>query len=326
MDVLIVGGSKFVGRSIVERALARGHRVTTFNRGMSNPGLFEGVEEVRGDRNAELSALAGRSFDATIDCCAYFPRQVRSLLDALGSGVGHYALVSSVSVYPDDVPEGVTEDLPLAALRDDAGIDAVTDENYGPLKVGCEEVAAEALGDRCVSLRLGLVVGPWDHTGRFTTWPARLARGGEVLAPGEPSRPAQVIDARDMAAFAVHAVEARLSGPYNVVAPPRPFAAFLDEVGAGVGFSGSLTWADDAFLLERGIEPFTVLPLWLPIGQHGILAASDARARADGLETRALGDTARDTLAWLQAYPGVGDPIGIDAATEAGLLAAWHAR
>ena len=254
-----------MGRHIVEALLHAGHAVTLLNRGTSNPGLFEDVPRIVADRDGDLSALAGTRWDAVVDVAAYFPRQVRALLGVLGDGLGRYVYVSTVSVYGNpSPPEGGTEDAEVEAILDDAEHAAVTGENYGPLKAGCERVAAELVGDadRLAVLRLGLVVGPWDHTGRFSYWPARLADGGEVLAPGDGTTPAQVIDARDIAAFTATVLAEGVHGTFNVVAPAQPWSAWLDAIAAGVGPDGAeLTWVDEAFLLAQGVEPWVDLPL-----------------------------------------------------------------
>jgi len=198
MRLLVLGGTKFLGRGVVDAALAAGHDVTLFNRGETNPGLYPDVESLRGDRHGDLSSLGGREWDAVIDPSGYIPRVVRASAELLRGAVGHYVFVSSISVYAFPFPAGIDESAPLNPVVEDA--DEVTGENYGGLKVGCENVVREVFGAAFANVRAGLIVGPHDPTGRFTYWPVRVARGGEVLAPGDPDRAIQVVDVRDLGA------------------------------------------------------------------------------------------------------------------------------
>ena len=222
MRILLIGGTRFIGRHVVESALAAGHDVTIFHRGKTGDDLFPDVEHRIGDRNSDLSALADGSWDATVDTCAYVPRQVQELADVLGDRAGHYQLVSSVSAYASPAPRGYREDAPLAEL-DDPTVEEVTDETYGGLKVLCERVAVERFGPRTVIVRPTYVVGPDDYTWRFPWWVARIARGGEVLAPGPADAPSQVIDVRDMAAWMVGLLERGESGAFHAVGPSSTF-------------------------------------------------------------------------------------------------------
>ncbi len=208
MKLLVLGGTVFLGRHLVEAATARGHSVTLFNRGQHNPELYPEVEKLRGDRDSDLSALQGRRWDAVIDTCGYLPRAVRASAELLADAVDHYTFISSISVYADFHTPAMDESAPVGTLADET-VEEVTGETYGPLKALCEQAAERALPGRVLNIRPGLIVGPHDPTDRFTYWPVRVARGGEVLAPGRPHVPVQVIDGRDLAEWTVRMVEAR---------------------------------------------------------------------------------------------------------------------
>ena len=296
MRLLILGGTVFLGRHVIDAALARGHAVTMLNRGRHGRGLFPEVERLVGDRDGDMSALRGRAFDAVIDCTAFNPAQVERSLAALDTGAPHVVLVSSISAYGVFPPHRVfDESAPLASGN----------EGYGPLKARAEEALSRALPDRHAIVRPGLIVGPHDPTGRFTYWPTRVARGGEILAPGRPERPVQVIDVRDLAAFCLALAESRVTGSFNAVGPRMPMQALLDAcVRAAPEAGARFTWLPDDLLLVLGMAPWTQLPLWLPENDavHGGMLLGDAtRAAAVGLSCRAIEDTAADTLAWARA-------------------------
>ncbi len=327
MRLLILGGTLFVGRHLVDAALAAGHKTTTFTR-RSKP-HDPRVEALHGDRDGGLTALAGREWDAVIDTSGYVPRVVGASVDVLASRAGHYTFVSSINAYAD-LRGTVSEDSPSAELEDPSSEDLQA--QYGPLKVACERRVTAAFGSRALIVRPGLIVGPHDPTGRFTYWVERLARGGEALAPGDPGRRVQLVDARDLATWHIELAERRASGLYNATGPvPRPTMA---EVLAAIDPAAQLTWVDDAFLLEHGVGQWQELPLWLvdPDSQ-GMLDADVSKAVAAGLRFRPLAETARDTLAWART---AGPPppksgvrlgaVGMAPEREAELLAAWHAR
>ncbi|TXD94241.1 NAD-dependent epimerase/dehydratase family protein [Mitsuaria sp. TWR114] len=296
MRLLILGGTVFLGRHVIDAALARGHAVTMLNRGRHGRGLFPEVERLVGDRDGDMSALRGRAFDAVIDCTAFNPAQVERGLAALDTGAPHVVLVSSISAYGVFPPHRVfDESAPLAPGH----------EGYGPLKARAEEALTHALPGRHAIVRPGLIVGPHDPTGRFTYWPTRVARGGEILAPGRPERPVQVIDVRDLAAFCLTLAESRVTGSFNAVGPRMPMHALLDAcVQAAPEAGARFTWLPDDLLLVLGMAPWTQLPLWLPENDptHGGMLLGDAtRAAAAGLTCRAIEDTAADTLGWALA-------------------------
>lgn len=329
MDLLILGGTGFTGPFQVAYALARGHRVTVFNRGRTNPGILpDAVEQLTGDRNGDLESLKGRRWDAVIDVPATLPRWVRASAQLLKDSAGLYAFVSSISVYRDVSVPGVDEDAPLHALEDP---DTEDYQYYGGMKAASEAEAERAFPGRALLVRPGLIVGPGDPTDRFTYWPARIHRGGEVLAPGTPDDPAQVIDARDLAEFIVRLVERRATGAYNATGPTTPFGGMLTGIREAIGADASFTWADADFLAANEVQPWSHMPVWVPpTGEYeGFARVSIDKAVAAGLSFRPFADTARATLGWHLSRPAERRGqlrAGITAEREAELLAAWHAR
>jgi 2'-hydroxyisoflavone reductase len=327
MRILMIGGTRFVGRHIVDAALAAGHEVTVFHRGQTGPDLFPQTDRRIGDRNGDLAELAEGGWDATVDTCAYVPRHVTSLADALGDRAGRYLLISSVSAYATPEAPGYDESATLLEL-DDPTVEEVTGETYGGLKVLCERAAVDRFGPGTVIVRPTYVVGPDDYTWRFPWWVQRLARGGEVLAPGPADAPAQVIDARDMAVWIVGLIERAESGAYHAVSPPPPFsfADQLQAIRAAVAPEGTtLTWVDADFLVKEGLDEGT-LPLWSGADPSALIMAADpGAALATGLQPRPLGETITDTLGWLREQEQPDHP-GLDADREADLLHRWHSR
>jgi 2'-hydroxyisoflavone reductase len=325
--ILVVGGTRFIGRHVVAAALAAGHDVTVFHRGQTGPELFPGVEHRLGDRDTDLSALGHDSWDATVDTCAYVPRQVQSLADVLGGRAGHYLLVSSVSAYAPPQRRGYTEQSPLAQL-DDPTVEDVTEQTYGGLKALCERAATERFGPGTLVVRPTYVVGPDDYTWRFPWWVARLAAGGEVLAPGPVDAPAQVIDVRDLAGWMVGLLEARTSGPFHAAGPSATFTwgEQLETAARAVAPAGTrLAWVDDDFLLAAGVDGQS-LPLWSGGDPDVLMLSADpAAALATGLALRPLEETVRDTLAWTRTVEQPPTP-GLDRERESELLAGWHAQ
>jgi 2'-hydroxyisoflavone reductase len=324
MRILMIGGTAFVGRHMAAAALDAGHDLTLFHRGKTGTDLFPQATHLTGDRNEDLSALADGRYDATIDLCAYFPRQVRSLAAALDGRGGTYVFVSSVSAYSSSVPANYDESAPLAAVEDPEATE-VTNENYGGLKVACEQVSTELFGPDTTIIRPTYVIGPYDRTYRFTWWVDRLAKGGTVLAPGDPADPIQVIDARDQATFTISLLERSITGTFHTVspAPPFGFGEMLDEIAAEVAPPGTqLVWAASDFLLEQGVDG-AALPLWGEGESDGenMSRASPAAAFAAGLAPRPLRETVADIRAE-DRVPGSGPAgIGISAEREAEVLA-----
>jgi 2'-hydroxyisoflavone reductase len=302
--LLVLGGTKFLGRHAVDAALAAGHEVTTFTRGQTNPELFPGVEHLHGDRDGDLGALAGRTWDGVVDTSGYVPRVVRQSAELLRDAVGRYVFVSSISAY-GDFSEPITEETPVAEL-DDPDTEEIA-ESYGALKAACERVVEGVYGDRSARVRAGLIVGPFDPTDRFTYWPRRIAAGGTVLAPGDASAPVQFVDARDLAAWLVQLALAGPGGVFNATGPAEPltFAELLERMRAATGSGAEIAWTDDRLVLDAGVQPWTELPLWLPDDDYAGMARADiSRAVDAGLAFRPLEETVLDTLAWDRTLPG----------------------
>jgi 2'-hydroxyisoflavone reductase len=320
--LLVLGGTKFLGRAAVEAALARGDEVTLFNRGETNPELFPELEKLRGDRDGDLSALEGREWDAVIDPSGYVPRVVRASAELLRGSVGHYVFVSSGSVYAEPYVAGYDESAPTVELADPESEDVLAD--YGALKAACERVVREVFPDASTNVRAGLIVGPHDSSGRFPYWPLRLSLGGPVLAPAPPDQLVQFVDVRDLGAWLVEACAKGVSGTFNATGEP----VRLDTVLAACG-DGELVWVDEQFLLDQGVQPWMELPLWVPREAAAFLQMNIAAAVAAGLRFRPLEETARDTLAWaretraeLVTQTTYGH-AGLDPAREAELLVLW---
>lgn len=295
MRLLVLGGTVFLGRHLVDAALARGHAVTIFHRGRHAAHRPGDVEEVLGDRARDLGRLAGRRFDAVIDTSGYLPGDVAAAARVLDAA--HYTFVSSASVYADLATVPVTEDAPLLESPDPGETDAA--ERYGELKAACERALAAARPDGVLVQRPGLIAGPHDLTDRVTYWAERLRRRGRILAPAVPEQAVHFIDARDMAAWSVEAAEAGLTGVMNVNAP-RGGLTFGELLATA---RGEVAWVDEQRLIDAGVEPWSELPLWLParFGLAGMMDMDTSRAQAAGLTTRPVAETLADTAAWAQA-------------------------
>ena len=323
---MILGGTRFLGRHLVEAALGRGHRVTLFNRGLSGPGLFPDVERLVGDRDGDLSALRGRRWAAAIDPCGYVPRLVRASASRLADAVDHYAFVSSISVYSEPIAPGAGEGAPVQELPDPL-VEEVTGETYGGLKVLCERAAEGAMPGRVLNVRPGLIVGPHDPTDRFTYWPRRISRGGEVLVPDNPELPVQFIDARDLAGWTIEMCEERRVGIYNATGPEYALTMgrLLEACETVSGGDAELTWVSEKLLGERGVEPFTEMPLWVPREYAGLQTVDCGKAIEAGLSFRPVSDTIRDVLEWDRARPSEDEPCaGLRPQREWELLRAWR--
>ncbi len=329
--VLILGGTSFLGPEIVEIAQAHGHTITLFNRGKTNPQLFPNIEKLQGDRKkSALDALKGRTWDVVIDTSGYFPRQVTESAGILREAK-QYIFVSSISVYDKPPASGVDEDGAVGKLEDPT-IEKIDGKTYGPLKAACERAAEAQMPGKVTVVRPGLIVGPGDPTDRFTYWPVRLDGGGEVIAPGQPSDPVQIIDVRDLAAWIVTAFEEGHMGVYNAVGPAKPIGIgeMLEAVKTSVGSSATLTWVDAPFLESEKVSPWGDMPVWMGPGDDaGLARVSSARAIAKGLVFRPIGDTARDTLKWWKELPEARRAkkgAGISRDREREVLAAFTAR
>ena len=320
MKLLLLGGPLFLGRAVTEAALARGHELTFFNRGRTNPELYPEVERLVGDRGGNLGVLQSRDWDAVIDTCGYLPSVVRASAEALASS-GLYCFVSSISVYADfSVP--VDEDSPVAALGD-LPEDEVTNESYGPLKALCERAVVDVFADRALVVRPGLITGPHDPTGRFTYWPHRIARGGEVLAPAPPTNATQSIDVRDLGEWIVSLCERSVTGVYNATHPGVSWDELLETCRDVAGASAEITWVAPDFLVEHEVGEWMELPLWIV---DPALAYADRvavqRALDEGLTFRPLAETVRGAL----DHAATTEAAGLTPEREAALLTEWHGR
>ncbi len=333
--LLVLGGTRFLGPPIVRAALDAGWQVTLYNRGKSAPDLFPDLDLRKGDRNElDYASLAEGTWDAVIDTSAYVPAHVEAVAQLLKGRVQSYALVSTISVYDEgSAEEGVIDEsgpvLPASEemIAATPRIQDVTGASYGPLKARCEDEVREAFGEASLLVRPGLIVGPEDSSDRFTWWPARVARGGEVLAPGPGTQPVQFIDVRDLGRWIFEAVAMGTTGTFNAVGFPTAlsFAELLHGCKVVLGADASFTWVDEDFLQAQGVGQWMELPLWIAGGGR---AFSLDRARAAGLTFRPVGDTIRDTQAWhLAERPGEHRwRAGLDPDKERRVLEAWHAR
>jgi nucleoside-diphosphate-sugar epimerase len=315
--ILLIGGPKFVGFALIEAALARGHEVTTFNRGQTHSDRFPEIEKLRGDRDGGLAVLEGRTWDAVLDTSGYVPRHVHDSAQLLAGAAGRYVFVSSISYYADYRKPRVEGD-PPEQLGDQPADRLLEDySNYGALKALCEQEVEAAFGDRAVLVRPGLIVGPNDPTDRFTYWARRPERGGPILAP--PDQPVQMIDVRDLAEWMIRLVEDERTGPFNATSPPGAitFESMLDACGAR-----DLVRVTQEFLTEQAVEGWSELPCWIPPMDESFAAFQLVpvdRAVGAGLTFRPLAETARDVPEWT-------GKAGLTAEREAELLAEWKAQ
>ena len=323
MRLLILGGTKFLGRATTKAALARGHEVTLFNRGQTNADLFPEAEKIHGDREHDLSLLDAKPWDAVLDPSGYVPHVVRASGEALAHAVDYYLFVSSISVYanflgPSNEKSDRKElgDLPADRLLEDYS-------NYGPLKALCEDAVVETLPDRHALVRPGLIVGPHDPTGRFTYWPHRVARGGEVVAPAPPEEKVQFVDVRDLAEWLVTLCETRRTGAFNAVHPGLPWEDLLGTCLEVTGSDANLVWVDGDFLLEQDVEQWMGLPMWMHEEEwRGMHMADVSRALAAGLTFRPLAETVRATLDEAETT----EEAGLSPEREREVLEAWKAH
>lgn len=310
LKVLILGGTGFIGPHFVDVLGKSGHTVTLFNRGKRDPETKPGVEQLLGDRNGQIDALKGRDWDVVIDNSGYTPKQVRATAELLKGHVKQYVFISSVAVYADFKKAGIDEDYPLKLLADPT-VEEVTGETYGGLKVLCEKVVEATYGKHACNIRPSYIAGPGDHTDRFTYWPWRVSKGGEMIAPGKPGDPFQYIDVRDLAAFIRTCVEKDVSGAYNLCTPSGAvtIGSLLDTSKKVTGADTRFRWASKEFLEQHEIigekAQGNYMPIWQPgDGEDaGICLASNARAQKKGLRNRPLAETIKDTLAWQKGRP-----------------------
>jgi len=326
MRILIIGGTRFLGRHLVESALEHSHEVTLFNRGKSHPGLFPQLETILGDREQDVNKLNGRIWDAVIDVAGYLPRIVRLSANVLKESVARYVFISSVSVYDNFRQIGIDESYPVGKLQNET-VEEITGETYGPLKALCEKVVQDIYGERALIIRPGLIVGPHDPTDRFTYWPVRIARGGDVLAPQKPEAPIQVIDVRDLSDFIIKLIQDNASGVYNATGPDHELTIgrLLDVSKQVSGSAANIHWASVDFLSQQKVEPWSDMPTWVPEDEEGagFSRIDVSKALAAGLRFRPLEETVRDTLTWAQTRPADHEwRAGLTAEREAQVLAA----
>jgi 2'-hydroxyisoflavone reductase len=335
LHILILGGTGFTGPYQVRYALARGHKVTTFNRGKTHPGeLPKEVEQLTGDRNGQLDALKDRQWDVVIDNPTTLPAWVRDAAQILKGNVERYVFISTISVC-GEVKQGVDESAPVEKYN---GPDAFKEtleamkasgyKTYGPLKALSEQEAEKWFPKKTLVIRPGLIVGPRDETDRFTYWPVRIDRGGEVLAPGDPKDPVQFIDVRDLAEWTIRMVENRETGIYNATGPAKPLGigGMLDGTKSALNSNAKFTWATEDFLAQQKVEPWSDMPVWSG-AESGMARTNISRALGKGLTFRPLAETARDTLAWFKAQSQDRQShlkAGLTPEREAELLAQWR--
>ena len=326
LRILILGGTNFIGPHQVRAAVERGHEVTLFNRGITNPDLFPDLETLIGDRNGDLGALVGREWDVVIDNPANIPRWVRLSAEALRGSVGKYVYVSSTGVYVPYLTTDIREDAPVDTIEDPE-TEVVDGRTFGALKALAEDEARGAFPDSHLVVRPTYIVGPGDPTDRYTYWPVRLSRGGEVLAPGDPADPMQHVDVRDLGAFMIKAVEDDLDGTMNVVGPREPLTmgSLLETTRTAIGSDAELIWVNAAFLQDQGLPALTY---WTePAGDYlGMMQVNGDRAFAAGFEPRPLEQTARETLEWFNAQDPERQELraGLTPEREAELIAAFR--
>jgi len=334
LRILILGGTGFTGPYQVRYALSRGHKITTFNRGKTHPGeLPPEVEQLVGDRNGKLDALKNRQWDVVIDNPTTLPAWVRDAAQILKGNVDHYVFISTISVY-GEVKTGVDETAPTEKYT---GADPYKEtieamkasgfKTYGPLKALSEQEAEKSFPGKALIIRPGLIVGPRDETDRFTYWPVRIDRGGEVLAPGDPKDPVQFIDARDLAEWTIRMVENRETGIYNATGPAKALGVgeMLDRIKEAEKSKATFTWASEEFLTQQKVEPWSDMPVWTG-KESGLALTKIDKALAKGLTFRPLGETARDTVAWFKSLPQDRQSkmrAGLTPEREAEVLAAW---
>ncbi|MBI1850577.1 MAG: twin-arginine translocation signal domain-containing protein [Planctomycetes bacterium] len=334
--LLILGGTGFLGPAIVECARSRGHVVTLFNRGKTRPQLFPDVEKLHGDRDPKkgdgLKQLEGRQWDTVFDDCGYYPRMVDASARLLGPNVQHYVYISSISAYAHNEKVDADETEPLATMVDPTLEEMGKDfEYYGALKALCERAAETAMPGRVAVVRPGYIVGPEDFSDRFTYWPLRVERGGEVLAPGTPDDPIQIIDVRDLAKWAVRLAETKTTGVFNACGPAEKLSmgSLLDVCKRATSSNASFTWVPADFLAKQGESGDGNIPIWIaPVGDNkGSHTWSNARARNAGLTFRPTIDTVKDLLAWWKTLPEerrAKPHAGLPPEREAEILKAWH--
>lgn len=335
LKILILGGTAFLGPAIVRYALSRGHEITLFNRGRTNPHLFPDLEKITGDRKEGVDALKGRSWDVVIDTSGYVPRIVSESAGLLADSVGQYIFISTISVYADFSQPGLNENSPVAILEDPATED-VTAATYGGLKALCEQAAEKAMRGRSTTIRPGLIVGPMDRSDRFTYWPVRISKGGEVLTPESPDIVTQVMDVNDLGMFIVHCAERNITGTYNATSPAEELTMgeIFETCRQVSGSDATFTYVSHEFMAENEVSEWMDMPVYVHLASGGPEAGHPyidvGRALAQGLTFRPISETIRDTLDWWATVPQEHKDrprrAGLTAEREQELLDKWHEK
>jgi len=324
MKILILGGTVFLGKHLVNSALNRGHDVTLFNRGKHNLEWFPQIEKLRGDRDGDLESLRGRKFDAIIDTCGYVPRIVKISAEFLKDKVKNYTFISSISVYKDFSEMGMNENSEVSKLEDES-VEEITGETYGPLKYLCEKAVEEIYNNKALIIRPGLIVGENDPSDRFTYWIHRVSEGGRVLAPGPKEKNVQFIDVKDLADWTIKMVEEKKSGTYNATGPDYElsFEKLIEESKKVSGSDAEIEWVDEKFLIDENVGPYVELPLWLPEEMDGGNIVDVKKAILNGLKFKPLEETLRDTLEFDKTRQSYILRAGLTSDKEIELLKKW---
>lgn len=340
MKILILGGTRFLGKALVEEALKRGHEITLFNRG-NHKEAFPEVEQLIGDRDSDVSVLKGRKWDVVMDTCGFVPHQIKNIASVLGNSVPHYTYISSISVYNDRISPHITETYPLTSNMPSADIMKNIEngkispyEHYGALKVLCEKEAEKQWPGCVLQIRAGLLVGPYDYTDRLPYWIQRVARGGRVLVPGRSDRPVQLIDVKDLATWVFDMAENRKAGTFNVTGPRNELTIkeLLNTCKMVTNNETEFIWADESFLSDYQVQPWTEMPLWAP--KHfplegekepwkGTFLINIEKAVNAGLSFRPLEETIHDVYQWIKESKYTVQKAGISLEKEQELLEAW---
>ncbi len=333
LKILILGGTAFLGPAIVRFARSRGHELTLFNRGRTNPHLFPDIEKLVGDRDGGLEPLEGRTWDVVIDNCGYVPRIVGDSATLLANSVGQYIFISSISVYADFSQPGLNESSPVGVMEDPTD-ENITGLTYGPLKALCENAAEKALRGRSTTIRPGLIVGPMDRSDRFTYWPVRIAKGGEVLTPERPDIPTQIMDVNDLARFIVLCAEQNITGTFNATSPAKELTMgeIFETCRKVSGSDARFTYVSHKFMVEKELQEWSDIPVYVPLdgpdAGHPFVDVSKALSR--GLTFRPISETVRDVLDWWQTVPQErrDNPLrsGLTAERESEALEQWHQK
>jgi len=328
MNILMIGGTRFVGKHCAELLLAKGHSVTVFHRGKT-ASVLPGAHEIIGDRDGDLSVLQTRQWDAVIDTCGYVPRVVKKSCDALQNNTRRYIFISTISVYAEFNKPGLTEDSALAVI-DDPQTEVVDERTYGALKVLCEQVINETFGDNATIVRPGLIVGPDDYTDRYTYWIRRVAQGGRIVAPDEKEMHTQYVDVRDLAAFTVLLLEKGIGTTVHVTGPEKPLTLgeHLSLCKDMLNKDAEFVWMPAKFLEEQKVGPWMDMPLWIPqeSDMSGLDRVDISKALSLGLKCRPIADTIRDTSVWDTSREQLPMKAGLSPEREQSVLAQWDAR